>query len=272
MSQLAVPASVAQNIARSKSLVKRNEPARAIEALLCALSAFEPQKIVGKARSVAEIHIHEAVTELNGHPKIKALIQEVAKSSKAAIAYGPGGESQLTTVLNILLKALTEAEMAKAKAEEEALDSRRKALIDKAGEHMAAKEYPRGKAVLRKLGEEFGNEPGMYAYIGSVLSKADLREDAVEFLEMAVEAFPRAPEAYGELVACYLALREFEKAEKAYMAVIKEFGQHPKTLVNLGKLYIAWNKKDKAFEILNKAVRMDPGNEEAAELFAKVDR
>lgn len=272
MSQLTVPASVGQNIARAKSLVKRNEPARAIEALLGALAAFEPQKLVGKARSVAEITIYEAVTELNGHPKIKALIQEVAKSPKAAIAYGPGGEKQLATVLNILLKALTEAEAAKVRAEAEALENRRKTLIDKAEEHMAAKEYPRGKAVLRKLGEEFGSEPDIYAYIGTVLAKADLRDDAVEFLELAVETFPRVPAPYGELVSCYIALREFEKAEKVYMKVLKEFGQHPKTLVNLGKLYISWNRKDKAFEILNKAVRMDPQNEEAAELFAKVDR
>ena len=264
--------SVTQNIARAKSLVKRGEAVRAIEALLSALGEFEPRRMMGKSRSVIEINLHEAVTELNSQAKIKSLLQELTKSPKAAIAYAPGSEDKLATVLQILHKALNEADAAKEREAEESLQNRKQALIDKAKEHMADGEFPRGKAVFRKLAEEFGKEPGVYQLIGSELAKAELPEDAIEFLEMAVEAFPRGAAAYGELVNCYLAIREYQKAEKLYMAVISQFGQHPKTLVNLGKMYIAWNKRDKAFDVLNKAVRMDPSNTEAAELFAKVDR
>ncbi len=48
MTQFAAPASVGQNIARAKSLVKRDDPIRALDALITALELFEPDKIIGK--------------------------------------------------------------------------------------------------------------------------------------------------------------------------------------------------------------------------------
>lgn len=272
MSQLIVPPSVAQNIARAKSLVKRNEPIRALDAVLAALDVFEPGKIVGKARSVVEINIYECVTELNSHQRIQCFIQEIAKSDKAVIAYKPGQESQLATVLRILRKALSEADEASAKASEEQYTKRKEELFAKGRECLATGEAPRGKATLRRLAEEYGPEPGVLEDIGRMLVDAGYRDDALEFLEQAVADFPRGSGAYGLLAGCYMELREFEKGEQLYMNAIKEFGAHPRTLVNLGKLYVAWNKRDKAFEVLEKAVRQDPGNEEAKELFAQVDR
>lgn len=272
MSQLQAPPSVTQNIARAKSLVKRDEPVRALDSLLTALELFKPEAILGKARYVVEVNILECVADLNSHAKIKQLIQSVANSSKAAIAYAPGGEAQLAAVLKILRKALTEAEEAKLEAARASVANRKESLFEKAKQHITAGETPRGKAVLRQLGDEFGADPGVLADIGKILIGATLVYDAIEFLEQAVENFPKASGAYADLVNCYLETREYAKAEQIYLRAVKEFGQHPRTLVNLGKLYIAWNKKDKAFEVLNKAVKQDPGNQEAVELLAKVDR
>lgn len=272
MMQLAVPPSVTQNIARAQSLVKRGEPIRALEALLAALDLFEPAQIVGKARSVAETGIYECVAELNAHTRIKRLIREIAHSDKAAIAYKPGAEDSLAGVLQILHKALAEEDAAKIRAEEDRAGHRKEELFAKGRECLASGEIPRGKAVLRKLGEESGAEPGVLEEIGRILIGAGDIADAVEFLEKAVELFPRAGGAYAALADCYMALRDYRKGEALYLNAIKEFGAHPKTLVNLGRLYIAWNKRDKAFDVLNRAVRQDPSNEEAKELFAKVDR
>lgn len=272
MTQLQAPPSVIQNIARAKSYVKRDEPVRALDCLLTALELFKPEAILGKARYVVEVNILECVTDLNSHPKIRGILQTFAKSKKAAIAYAPGEEAKLVPVLKILRKALVEMENEKKRAAEALVANRKVSLFEKGKRHIAEGETPRGKAVLRQLGDEFGHEAGVLADIGKILIGAGLQWDAIEFLEQAVEGFPKASGAYADLVACYLAMREYEKAETLYVKAIKEFGEHPQTLVNLGKLYIAWNKRDKAFEILNKAVHRDPGNQEAKELLAKVDR
>lgn len=268
--QLHAPPSVTQNIARAKSYVKRDELVRALDCLLTALELFEPETIIGKARYVVEVNILECVSDLNSHAKIRSLLQSIAKSANVAIAYVPGEEAKLAPVLQILRKALMETEAAKLRAAEEAVTGRKESLFAKARQHLAEGETPRGKGVLRQLGDEFGHEIGVLADIGKILIGAGLQWEAIEFLEQAVENFPRSSGPYADLVACYLEMREHEKAEALYLKVIKEFGEHPKTLVNLGRLYIAWSKREKAFDVLNKALQKDPGNAEARELYAKV--
>ena len=64
-------------------------------------------------------------------------------------------------------------------------------------------------------------------------------------------------------------MREMDKAETVYLKAIQRFGKHPRTLLNLAKLYMEWNKKDKAFEAANDAWKKDPSLSEAKEI---VDR
>ena len=270
--QLTVPPSVMQNLARVKNLLGRGEVVRALDAFLAAINLFEEAQIVGRARAGVEIGFHECVDLCNRNTQIQKLIKMVAKSETAAIAYAAGQENQLAAVLRILRKGLNEAETAKERAAEEEIEQRREAMFAKAMDYFKEGEAPKGRGMLRKIGDEFGEEPGILYRVGHILVEANFMPDAIPYFEQAVADFPRDSAPYAELAACYLTLREFEKAERLYMTVVKTFGAHPRTLTNLGRLYITWNKRDKAFEVLQKAVRQDPDNKEAAELFAKVDR
>ncbi|CAK7011355.1 MAG: hypothetical protein DELT_02097 [Desulfovibrio sp.] len=272
MVQLTVPPSVSQSIARAKNLIKRNEIVRAIDALSTALEGFIHAKIIGKARFVVEVNILECVTELNAHHVVRTFLETVAKSSSASISYTPGEEEKLLTILGIIGKALVTEEAAKEAASADAVQGRKDALFAKAAELLAAGEGPRAKAVLRNLGEEFGSEPGVLAAIGTMLLEAEFDYDAIDFFVQAIETFPRDPTPYAPLSACYLKFREFAKGEALYLSALREFGAHPRTLLHLGKLYIAWNKRDKAFDVLRQVVQKCPDDEEAKELFAKVDR
>ena len=268
MSQLAIT----QNIARAKNLIKRDEPLRAIEALLAALELLGPEKPAGKSKSAVEAGLTETVAELNAHSGLRQLMRNLTQSDKATIQYKSGGEAKLIGILKILYKALAESAAQKEREEEAAQNSRKDSMLAKAREQIEAGELSRGKVTLRKLTEEFGKEPDICANAGYMLIKAGLPQDAVEYLEQAIALFPKAAEVYQELITCYLGLREYEKCEAVYLGVLREFGKHPKTLVNMGKLYIAWKKRNKAFEVLHDAVRKDPDDKEAAELLAKVDR
>ena len=270
--QFVVPPSVSQNIARAKSLLGRGEAVRALGALLTAIDLFESAGVVGRARSGTEIALYECVDTCNHNPVIKKLIREIAKSDKAVIAYKPGEEKKLAAVLTLIRKALTEAEAAKAREAEDSHRQRREGLFEEAQKCFQANEAPKARALLRRLGDEFGSEPGILASIGHTLSEAGFLPDAVPYFEQAIADFPRDSGPYSELTNGYLALKEYEKAEKLYLAAIREFGAHPRTLTNLGKLYVTWNKRDKAFEVLNQAIRLDPDNEETQELLAKVNR
>ena len=270
--QLTVPPTVAQDFARTKSLLGRNETIRALEAFTSGLNTFEAAHVLGRARAGVEFTIQECVAVCNNHKDIRNLLQRLSKSDKAAIAYKPGEEAQLVSVLGIIRKALVEAEGAEQRAVEEEVRQYKVSQLAAAHQALQSGEAAKGRALLRRLGEDHSNDQSVLFRIADMLIQAGFMPDAVPYLEQSVADFPRESNAYGVLATCYMTLQEYEKAETLYKAAIKDFGAHPKTMANLGKLYIQWNKKEKAFEVLQQVVRREPDNAEVAELFAKVAR
>jgi pentatricopeptide repeat protein len=261
--QMTAPQSVSQNIARAKSLIQRHELPRALDCLLSALDNFEPGSLIGKARFEVEVNIRQCVAEINLNPQIRGLLTEFTHSSKSNIPYTPGEEAALRSVLGVLRKALENMEIAEKQGAQQALKQRKADLIENGQSLLAKGEGVKAKVELRKLAEEFGKEPGVYAQIGNMFVGANLPVDAAEFLELAIENFPKEGQVYGTLVDCYMGVKEYEKAEAVYLKALKNFGSHPRTLVNLAKVYKLLNKRTKAVEAAQSALTMEPGNAEA---------
>jgi tetratricopeptide (TPR) repeat protein len=263
------PQNVRQHFARAKSLLKRNETVKALDALLTGLELYDRGKLLAKARFETEVLILEAVTDIPRQPLVRSFFEKIAQSGKTAVAYQPGEEEKLKTTLQIILKGLENMEKEKQQQERDTRENRRESLQAKGLAYLKAGDAPRGKSALRVLADEFGHEPGVLSRIGLWLQEAGLYFEAAEFLEQAIADFPRDSTAYGPAAAVYITLREFEKAETIYLKALKEFGKHPRTMLNLAKLYVSWNKKDKAFEAAREAYKGDPSLEEAKALIAK---
>lgn len=274
MPQFAVPPSVTQHIARAKSFLKRGDALRAVQSLMSVMDLFEPKKVIGKAKYETEILLAEVVEDLNRNTKVQAFLLKVSKDGREArIPYQPGQEELLTAALPLLLKALQEDSEEQELNLAEDRDGRRDQLWEKGATLLNRDEtQPRGKAILRRLAEEFPNEPGIHGKIGEALVKAKLAPEAVEFLEEAIRRQPNDHKSYGYLVRSYTELRSFEDAERIYVKALKRFGQHYKTLINFANLYKLWNKRDQAYDIARMALREAPGNAEAQAILDWADR
>ena len=266
MTQLTAPPSVSQNIARAKNLVKRNELQRALDCLITALENFIAGNLIGKARYEVEVHTQQCIADINLNPKVRKLLTELTRSAKSNIPYKPGEEAALLAVLGVLRKALENIEQTEKQGTQDALKQRKAELLEKGQGLLAAGEGVKAKVELRKLAEEFGKEPGILLQIANMLAAAKLPADAAEFLELAVEAFPKDGQLYGTLVDCYMGMKEYEKTEAVYKKALKQFGPHPRTLVNLAKVYKLLNKRQKAAEMAHRALSLEPGNAEAKEI------
>ncbi|MDR2726937.1 MAG: hypothetical protein LBC10_02970 [Deltaproteobacteria bacterium] len=266
MTQLTAPAAVSQNVARAKSLINRKEPLRAVNCLISALENFTPRSLVGKARYEVEVHIRQCITDLNLNPKVRQLLTDLTRSPNSNIPYAPGAEANLLTVLNVLRKALENMETDEKAGVQHALEDRKVSLLESGKNLLAAGEGLKAKVELRRLATEFGKEPGILTQIGTMLMQADMLLDAAEFLELAIETFPREGQIYSTLVDCYMGAREYEKVEAVYLKVLKQFGSHPRTLLNLAKLYKLMNKRQKAMEMAQRALAQEPDNAEAKEI------
>ena len=258
-----------KKMARARAQLKRGDTVCALESMLAGLDEFDHQQTSAKGRYEFEALVTECVLILNRQPAVRSLFETLARSKKASIPYTSGQERKLREVLGILHKALHESAIAaqKNKAEEQA---QRKAFLQQKGlDALKAGDMPRGKASLRILAEEFGQEPGLLVQIAEWLLEYTVYDEAAELLEQAIEGFPKESKAYGLAAQCYKTMREMEKAEAVYLRAINRFGRHPRTLLNLAKLYVEWNKKDKTFHAANDAWKKDNSLAEAKEI---VDR
>lgn len=270
MSVSPLPQSVAHMFARAKSQLKRDDSTRALENMLAGLAGFEPKKYAAKTRFEIEVLILECVMELNRQPAVRELFAALSKKSKTAqVAYTPGQEKKLAGVLTLLHKALAD-KVAAGEEDAAAAKAKRRAMLEQKGlVYLQSGNFPRGKAALRVLAEEFGKEPGVLRQASEWLLEFKLHFEAAELLEQAMEHFPKDSKSYGLAAQCYIDVREFEKAEAVYQSAIRQFGRHPRTLLNLAKVYVAWNKKEAAFTTAQDALNKDDSLEEARAIVEK---
>lgn len=266
---MTVPLNVSQKLARAKSLLKRDATIRALEALMEGLDLYEPKHLMGKVRFELEVLIQECVSELNRQPSVKALFTELARSSKVFVPYVPGQEKKLKGMLQLVHKALNKNIEDKKLAAEEKRLNRKKTLEERGLSYLNKGDLPRGKSSLKVLAEEFGSEPGVLIQISDWLMQHRLYFEAAENLEQAMELFPRENSPYSMAAECYNELHELEKMESVYLRAIKEFGRHPRTLLNLAKVCISRNKKEEAFHLAQEAWKKDESLVEAKEIVDK---
>jgi len=267
--EMTVPLNVSQKLARAKSLLRRDATIRALEALMEGLSLYEPKHLMSKVRFELEVLIQECVSELNRQPAVRNLFSEIARSSKVFVPYVPGQEDKLMGMLQLVHKALNKNIEEKKKAADEARLTRRKTLEERGIGYLKKGDLPRGKSSLKVLAEEFGKETGVLAQVGGWFMEYHLYFEAAETLEQAIELFPRESGPYSMAAECYKELHELEKMEAVYLRAIKEFGRHPKTLLNLAKVYIERNKKEEAFHLAQEAWKKDNSLTEAKEIVDK---
>jgi Flp pilus assembly protein TadD len=264
-----MPTAVSHNLNRARSLLKRDDTVRALESMIAGIDAFHPNTMPGKLRFEVEVLISECVQELNRQPMVRALLEKLSHSPNASVPYQPGKEVKLRSLLQLVFKALKESIADRERNAEEERVKRKELLLQKGAELLKAGDMPRGKAALRVAAEEFGKEKGIFVQVADLLLAHNLHFEAGEMLERAIEEFPKDAAAYGKATQCWTTLREFEKAEAVYLAAVKNFGKHPRTLLNMAKLYLLWNKKEKAFSVALEAYNKDKSLVEAKEIVDK---
>lgn len=264
-----IPLLLSQKLARAKSLLRRDESLRGVDALISGIESYAPRQLLGKVRFEVEVLIQECVSELNRQPPVRRLFESLAKSSKAYVPYAPGKEAKLMETLLLVKKALENDAQEREEAIKAERLKRKSDLETKGLEFLKKGDLSRGKGSLRVLAEEFGDEPDLLVQVGEWLLEYKLYFEAAETLEQAIERFPRDHRAYKLAGDAYSELHEREKLESIYLRAIKEFGRHPRTLLNLARLYQGWNKKEEAFHLAKEAYDKDNSLTEAKEIVDK---
>lgn len=262
------PKELRENIARANGYLRRGEVVRALAAMSSALRQFSGIHLMRGPRAELDIQISEFLNSLVHHQTMQPLLDPSGSGKPKPIPYHHGRESVLATVLDGLAKILASEAEEKIRRETETRLERKKTLIETGTKLIQEGQLAKGRAFLKRVAEEFGEDAGIRVQVGKIFEANGCLMEAAEMYEESIEAEPRESAAYAGAISAWLELREYEKAEKVFMAVMRTFGGHPNTFGRMAKMYLEWRKKDKAEEM---AIRALQGNKQQPEALAVME-
>ena len=257
------PKEMRENIARANGYLRRNEVTRAMQAMSHALRMFGSVQLMRGARAEMDIQICEFLNALIHHQSMQPLLDPGHTGKPKRITYQQGKEAALATVLDGLCRIIQNESESEIRRQTEARLERKKTLIETGVRLLNEKQYAKGRAFLKRVAEEFSEEPGIRVQLGQIFAAAGQLAEAAEMYEESMQVEPRASAAYTGAVGAWLSLHEFEKAEKVFQAIMRTFGGHANTFGKMAKMYLDWRKRDKAEEFALRALQGDPAQPEA---------
>lgn len=266
------PKELRENIARANGYLRRNEVPRALSAMVAALRQFADVQLMRGPRAELDIQISEFLNALVHHQAMQPLLDPQGIGKPRPIRYQQGKEAALATVLEGLAKIITsEAEADIRKRSEERFE-RKKTLIETGTQLLHEGQLAKGRAFLKRVAEEFSDDEGIRVQLAKIFAAEGQLMEAAEMYEESIEYQPREVAGYTGAVTSWLELREYEKAEKVFMTILRTFGGHPNTFGKMAKMYWDWRKRDKAEELALRALQGNPAQAEAKEVMNALKR
>lgn len=260
------PKDIRENVARAMGYLRRGDVAHALVTMGDALRRLAEVKMLRSARVELDFQIQDFLELLVHHQVMQPLLDPDRTGKPRTIALQAGKEAMLSTVLEGLAKILQQHEEDAVRQEAEARLERKRQLIATGLEFLQEGHAAKGRAFLKRVVEEFSDEEGIRMQVAQIFSAAGLFTEAAALYEEVMELQPREAAAYTGAVAAWLELREYEKAELVYKAVLRTFGGHASTFGKLSKLYLQWRKKQDAEDAALRALQIDPGQPDALEV------
>jgi len=195
------PKEIRENIARAMGYLRRDEVERALVTMSEALRLLAGVKLMRSARAELDIQIGEFLGGIVRHSALQPLLDPGNTGKPRSITLQAGKEATLSTVLDGLAKILETAAEQAVQQEAEARLERKKQLISSGLDFLREGQVAKGRAFLKRIVEEFGDEDGIRLQMGQIFAAAGLFAEAAAMYEEAMTIQPREASAYTGAVA-----------------------------------------------------------------------
>ena len=130
----------------------------------------------------------------------------------------------------------------------------------------------KGLATLQQAGQELRNDAEVQATYGLILAVAQPgeRARAAEALQKAIDLGSRSPEVRSKLADLRLQQGQVSAAIDLYKEAIQIEPSYRPAYLDLARAYLMSNDVDKAYEILDRLLKIDPGNDAARQGWLKL--
>lgn len=255
-----------EHIARAKGALAKADPVKAMQSGYEAVVLLKSGKILGRERFEVDVLMAELIAEFNKNPEVRAHFTARNIHITPYCKYERGTEKELMDFFQETLRAFQQEKQKEKQQQAEKREQTKQKWLDKAQELLDAGDSAKAKIYLRKVADTYGKEPGVLTDVGARMLGAGLFFEAGEVLEEAFDLNRKDSKALAYAVKAYKCAREYPKMEKLYKTALKVFGSHPKTLLNMAKMYLEWHKWDEAYNHAKQAYEGDNSLQEAKEI------
>ncbi len=248
-----------RNLSQINSLLRQGKLQSAVQNLHSALSLVAGRALMKSERDEFDRLFDSAVSKLNEDPHLR-------KIYPLSLNYVPGGEKLFLDDIKELLSVLEDASLEEAEEAARQLAEEKSQALAAGQEKLDAGEHDEARALFSALSGEHPDDGELKADIGERVLKAGLYEDAAAYLSEAVAIDPHAAYNYNRLGMALRKLARFEVAEGYYRKAMELTPEDPNLMFNIGRLYLEWEKWDKAVEFGERAANLQPEFMEARKL------
>lgn len=241
------------------TLLKQTKPLPAVSALYEAVLVVLRTPLMRAEKDEFTKLITDAVLLLNGDRNLRQVYPLI-------LHYTPGSEKELADTLLTLLSELQATVVEEAKDIMADREQRiAKGLAD--GKLLIEeKRFDEARQVLEKLAKEFPNDADLRAHIAELFISGELYEEAFTYLDEAIALSPDQIRHYNRIGIVLRKLHKFDLAEKYFIRAVEFAKTDPNLYFNLGRVYLDWERWDKAERASRLALRLSPQFVEAHKL------
>ncbi|MFW5837133.1 MAG: hypothetical protein ACOCVM_03940 [Desulfovibrionaceae bacterium] len=260
-----------EHMARAKAYVNKNRVvdglAEAVEGVKLSLD----RRVMGRQKIMLGTYINEFLQVLSKNSDVKQQFYSQGVYSTDHYLLRAGKERETLHMLQELHNWMGGEEKQKADQEKEKKQEGFREVFDKGMHFLEAGDEARARVALRKAAAMRISDTEVPCKVAEVFLKRNMLREAQEVCRKAIEANPANGKAYSIAVKACLQARDYPQAEDLYKQALKRFGAHPRTYLNMARMYLEWRKWSECYEAAKQAAGGEPDiRREAEEIMEKV--
>jgi len=242
-----------------KTLLKQDKLLSAVMALQEAIGIYLRTTLLNHEKTDLQRKLEEAVFLLASDQNLKA-------NYPLVLEYTPGSEKSLYDQLQEIFKELQVNVVDEAREQMNLLEQQKQSALNQGRSYLAEENIEEADALFKQLIKEHPDDADLKVEISDSYLKIDLFQKSLEYLKEAHNDDPNSVYLYNKLGIVLRKAGKYDMAEKAYYEALKRAPSDEVLLFNLGRVYVDWQKWDKAVVAAQKALARNSYFSEARKL------
>jgi tetratricopeptide (TPR) repeat protein len=254
-----------QQLSQVRTLLRQGKILPAVQGVHSALTVLFKGQLIKTERQEFEQMLQEAASYLANDAGVR-------KIYPLQLSYAPGQEQEFNENLKTLISSLNDMVAEEAQEQLRLREERKLALLAQGKAEFEARNETKARQIFATLEHDYPDDPALRGEMGKILLDAGQYEAAVEYLKNALETNPELLSLYNLIAIALRKLDRFETAEQYYLRAAEYMRMDPTLYFNIGRLYIDWQRWEKAIKAAQAALYLRPDFSEAQKLLAYAEK